>query len=54
MIERKVINRQTLINKLSSMRYENIDRLQMEYLFLTLGHTIQIEEEGDNNAVQTD
>ena len=54
MIERKVINRQTLINKLNSMRYEDIDRLQMEYLFLTLGHTIQIEEEGDKDEVQTD
>ncbi len=54
MIERKVINRQTLINKLNSMRYEDISELQMNSIFSTLGNTIQIEEEGDKDAVQTD
>lgn len=54
MIERRIIYRGDLINKLSAMTYEYIDELQMKGMFVTMGHTIQIEEEGDNNAVQTD
>ncbi len=53
MIERRVIDRNVLINKLNSMRYEYIDELQMNCLFVTLGRTIQIKEVGDVDAVQT-
>lgn len=53
MIERRVIDRQTLINKLNSMRYEYISELQMNSIFAMLGQTIQIEEEGDKDEVQT-
>ena len=54
MIERRVVDRVALINKLNSMTYEYIDELQMKYIFTRLGYTIQIEEEGDKDAVQTD
>lgn len=55
MVERRVINKQALINKLNGMLSENISELQMNSIFVTLGQTIQIEEEGDaKNAVQTD
>lgn len=50
MIELRVIDRNVLINKLNSMRYEYIDKLQMNYLFVTLGQTIQIEEAGDDTV----
>lgn len=54
MIERRVIDIPVLVNKLNGMHYEYLDELQMKYIFMTLGRTIQIEEEGDNDAVQTD
>lgn len=54
MIERRVIDRNVLIDKLNSMRYEYVDELQVKHMFNTLGRNIIIEEEGDNNAVQTD
>ena len=55
MIERRVVNRQTLINKLNGMLNENVSELQMNSIFVTLGQTIQIEEEGDAvNEVQAD
>ena len=50
MVERRVINRVVLINKLNSMRYENIDLQQLECIMLNLGHTIQIKEEGDEDC----
>ena len=47
MIERRVIDKATLIKKLNSMTYECVTEQQMNCLFTTLGRTIQIEEEGD-------
>lgn len=47
MVERRVVNTIDLINKLNSMRYQYISELQMHHLFLSLGYTIQIEEEED-------
>lgn len=52
MIERRVIDRNVLINKLNSMRYEYLTELQMNCLFAALGRTIQIEEAGDVNWEQ--
>ena len=40
-MERRVINRITLINKLNSMTYENISELQMHMMFRTMGDTIK-------------
>lgn len=54
MVERRVVDRDILIKKLTSMTYEHIDEAQMRYIFISLGRTIQIEEEGDADAVQTD
>ena len=54
MIERRVVDIPVLVNKLNGMRYEYLDELQMKHIFATLGRTIQIEEEGDNDAVQAD
>jgi len=54
MVERRVIDRDVLMKKLSSMTYEYIDETQMNYIFISLGRTIQIVEEGDKNEVQTD
>ena len=50
MVERRVIDRVVLINKLNNMRYEHLDLLQLEHLLSTLGHTIQIREEGDEDC----
>lgn len=47
MVERRVVNIADLINKLNSMRYQYISELQMHHLFLSLGYTMQIEEESD-------
>ena len=47
MIERRVIDRATLIQKLNGMTYEYVTEQQMNCLFTTLGRTIQIKEEGD-------
>lgn len=54
MVELKVVDRVALIQKLSNMRYESLSELQLRHVFLSLCYTIQIEEEGDNDAVQTD
>ena len=43
-MERRVINRITLINKLNSMTYENISELQMLMMFRTMGNTIAVDE----------
>lgn len=43
-MERRVINRITLINKLNSMTYENISELQMHMMFRTTGNTIKVDE----------
>lgn len=43
-MERRVINRITLINKLNSMTYENISELQMLMMFRTIGNTIEVDE----------
>lgn len=43
-MERRVINRITLINKLNSMTYENISELQMLMMFRTMGNTIEVNE----------
>ena len=43
-MERRVINRITLINKLNSMTYENISELQMHMMFRTIGNTIEVDE----------
>ena len=43
-MERRVINRMTLINKLNSMTYENISELQMLMMFRTMGNTIEVDE----------
>lgn len=43
-MERRVINRITLINKLNSMTYENISELQMLMMFRTMGNTIEVDE----------
>ena len=50
MIERRVIDKTTLIKKLNNMTYEYVSEQQMNCLFADLGHTIQIEEEGDKNC----
>lgn len=47
-MERRVINRVALINKLNSMTYENISELQMHMMFRTMGDTIKVEEEKDD------
>jgi hypothetical protein len=47
-MERRVINRMELINKLNSIKYENISELQMHTLFRTMGKNIEIEEEKDD------
>ena len=43
-MERRVINRITLINKLNSMTDENISELQMLMMFRTMGNTIEVDE----------
>ena len=43
-MERRVINRVALINKLNSMTYENISELQMLMMFRTMGNTIEVDE----------
>ena len=43
-MERRVINRITLINKLNSMTYENISEVQMHMMFRTMGNTIEVDE----------
>ena len=43
-MERRVINRITLINKLNSMTYENISELQMLMMFRTMGNIIEVDE----------
>lgn len=53
-MERKVIDKITLINKLNGMPYNEISEAQVRHMFTTLGHTIEIEEEVETNAVQTD
>lgn len=50
MIERRVVDKATLIKKLNSMTYEYITEQQMNCLFTTIGHTIQVEEEGDDDC----
>ena len=50
MVERRVIDRVVLINKLNSIRYEYLDLQQLECMLLNLGHTIQIKEEGDEDC----
>ena len=47
MIERRVIDRAALIQKLNGMTYKDVSELQLNCLMTTLGRTIQIEEEGD-------
>lgn len=47
MIERRVIDKTALMDKLNSMTYEYLDELQLKHLLNTLGRTIEIEEEGD-------
>lgn len=51
-MERRVINRVTLINKLNSMTYENISELQMHMMFRTMGDTIEVDE--DSTEVKGD
>lgn len=51
-MERRVINRVTLINKLNSMTYENISELQMYMMFRTMGDTIKVDE--DSTEVKDD
>ena len=51
-MERRVINRITLINKLNSMTYENISELQMLMMFRTMGNTIEVDE--NNTEVKDD
>lgn len=53
-MKRRVIDRVTLINKLSSMTYKEISEAQMRHIFMTSGYTIEFDEEDDVNAVQTD
>ena len=53
-MKRRVIDRVTLINKLSSMTYKEISEAQMRHIFMTSGYTIEFGEEDDVNAVQTD
>ena len=43
-MERRVINRVALINKLNSITYENISELQMHMMFRTMGNTIEVDE----------
>lgn len=47
-MERRVINRMELMQKLDSMKYENISELQMHMMFRTMGKNIEIEEEKDD------
>lgn len=54
MVERRVIDRNILINILSNMTYQYLSELQMKHLFIVNGYTLQIEEEGDDDAVQAD
>ena len=44
-MERKVIDRATLINVLNNMHYEHISELQMHHLFRKFGYNIQIEDD---------
>ena len=54
MVERIVIDKDILMKKLDSMHYKYLSELQIHHIFRLLGYKIQIEEEGDNDAVQTD
>jgi hypothetical protein len=47
-MERRVINRMELMQKLDSMKYENISELQMHMMFRTMGKNIEIEEGQDD------
>lgn len=47
-MERLIINRVDLINKLNAMKYENISELQMTMMFKTMGSKIQVEEAKDD------
>ena len=47
-MERRVINRVELINKLNSLNYENISELQIHMMFRTMGKNIEIDEEKDD------
>lgn len=51
-MERRVINRVALINKLNSMTYENISELQMHMMFRTMGDTIKVDK--DSTEVKDD
>ena len=53
-MERKVVDRIALINKLNGMSYKEISEAQMRHIFTTLGYTIEIEEEVEADAVQAD
>ena len=57
MIERK-INRITLIEKLSSMRYEELSEIQLHSIFVELGYVdtdhYMAEEDNVNNNEQND
>ena len=47
-MERRVINRIELMQKLDSIKYENISELQMHMMFRTMGKNIEVEEEKDD------
>ena len=47
-MERRVINRVELMQKLDSMTYENISELQMHMMFRTMGKNIEVEEGKDD------
>lgn len=57
MIERN-INRTTLIEKLNSIRYEELSELQIHHIFLELGYVYtdhyMAEEDNVNNNEQND
>lgn len=53
-MERKVVDRIALINKLNGMLYKDISEAQMRHIFIELGRTIEIEEEEVADAVQAD
>lgn len=49
-MERKIVDRVTLINKLNSMSYKEISEAQMRYIFMELGRTIKIEEANNEES----
>lgn len=49
-MERKVVDRIALINKLNGMFCKEISEVQMRHIFMELGHTIKIEETNNEES----